>query len=146
MYEAISISIRAPDQQVWELLSDVTRWAEWTASISSIERLDDGPLSVGSRVRVQQPKLSTMVYTVTELEPRRYFSWTAASRAITAAADHRVEPGPGGSVTVTLSVRLSGALSPIVGLLYGGLTRRYITMEAEGLKRRCESNSLAPTA
>jgi hypothetical protein len=37
-----------------------------------------------------------------------------------------------------LGVDYAGPLGWLVGRLYSGLTRRYIAMEAEGLKRRLE--------
>ena len=144
--QLVSISIQAPADRVWSVMSDVVRWREWTASVTSIERLDDGPLQVGSRARVRQPKLATLVYTVTRLDPGRSFAWRAESTGLTIVGDHRIEPGPGDAVTVTLSIYQSGVLAPLVARLAAGLTRRYMTMEAEGLKRRSESSCLAPAA
>ena len=44
--------IDAPTQPVWEVLFDVARWPEWTPTIDSVERLDDGSFGVGSRANV----------------------------------------------------------------------------------------------
>ncbi|WP_202513189.1 hypothetical protein [Streptomyces sp. SID3343] len=41
-------------------------------------------------------------------------------------------------MTFTLTLQQSGLLAPVVGMLAGGLTRRYLRMEAEGLKQRSE--------
>jgi hypothetical protein len=43
-----------------------------------------------------------------------------------------------GTVTVTVSVEQTGVFSPAVGLLFGGRTRRYLVVEATGLKRGSE--------
>jgi hypothetical protein len=51
---------------------------------------------------------------------------------------HHVRPSRGGA-HVTLSLEWSGWLAPLIRLLYGGLSRRYVDAEAEGLKRRCEA-------
>jgi len=36
--------------------------------MTSVERLDDGPITLGSRARVKQPGQRPAVWTVTELE------------------------------------------------------------------------------
>lgn len=51
---------------------------------------------------------------------------------------HTVVPdGVGGSVA-TLSIQMSEPIGWLVGKLLGGMFRRYVRLEAEGLKRRAE--------
>ncbi|WP_231584711.1 SRPBCC family protein [Mycobacterium haemophilum] len=64
---------RAP-AQVWQLLVDVAGWPAWTELMREIKRLEDGPLTVGSRSRVIQLKGRSMVWMVTELERLRVFT------------------------------------------------------------------------
>ena len=45
---AISVEISAPPARVWEVMSDVDRWHEWTPSITSVKRIKDAPLAIGS--------------------------------------------------------------------------------------------------
>jgi hypothetical protein len=44
---------------------------------------------------------------------------------------------------VTLSVEFRGPLARIISWLYGGLTTRYIGIEAAGLKQRSEAQRTA---
>jgi uncharacterized membrane protein len=140
-----SITVDAPAERVWAVMSDVERWPEWTASITSVQRLEAGPLRIGARARIVQPKLRPMVWTVTALVPNHSFTWVMSAAGTTGTADHRIEPAQGG-VSVTLSIRNTGLLAPLVNLLYGGLTRRYLDMECRGLKRRCETANLVSAA
>ena len=57
MEQSTRIDVEAPVEQVWEVLRDVERWPEWASTVTSVRRLDDGPLAVGSRVRVEQPRI-----------------------------------------------------------------------------------------
>jgi hypothetical protein len=51
----------------------------------------------------------------------------------------RVEQHGHPSTTVTEAIlRQTGPLSGVVGVLFGERTRRYMDVEAVGLKRRCE--------
>ena len=138
MFET-SVDIAAAGEDVWAVLVDVERWPEWTASMSEVKLLDTGPLAVGVRARIKQPRLPPTIWEVTELEPNRAFTWKATVPGVTTIADHRLTAEDPGRVTVTLGIRRSGPLAPLIDLLFGRVTRRYVGMEAEGLKRRCET-------
>jgi len=133
------IEIAAPAEQGWAVMSDVERWPEWTASVRRVERLDQGPLRTGSRARVRQPRLPVAIWTVTALEPGRFFDWRSPAPGLLSVGHHRVDPAGDGASRVTLSITWSGLLAPVINLLYGNLSRRYVAMEAQGLKRRCEA-------
>ena len=133
-----AIEIAAPPARVWSIISDVERWHEWTASITRIERLDSGPLRIGSRAIVRQPKLPQNRFEVTALEEGRGFTWESKNPGLRGLGHHWIEPTATGC-RATLGVDFRGPLAWPISRLYGTLTQRYIEMEAAGLKRRCEA-------
>jgi uncharacterized membrane protein len=138
MHVETTVEIDAPPSEVWATLSDVVRWPEWTASMSEVQPLEDGPLALGSKVRIKQPRMPPLTWEITEFDPGRSFSWQSTSPGITTVGTHRLEPLPNGGTAVTLAIHGSGGLAPIGGLLMAGRIRRYVTMEALGLGLRCE--------
>jgi uncharacterized protein YndB with AHSA1/START domain len=138
---SISVEIAAPPDRVWAVLSDIERWPEWTPTVRRIQRLDQGPLTVGNRVRIRQPKLPTAVWQVTELLEGRNFTWVTRSPGVCVTGRHGVEPTARGT-RATLSLEFSGLLGPVVGRLTRGLNQRYLALEANGLSER----STAPGA
>jgi uncharacterized membrane protein len=132
-----SITIQAPSERVWEVFSDVERWPEWTPTVESVERLDEGRIHVGSRTRIRQPKLREAVWEVTELKEGEYFEWVSKAPGIKTTGGHRVVSTPEGTVA-TATIVQEGPLGWLFGRLYAGLTRRYIATETEKLKQVCE--------
>jgi hypothetical protein len=110
---------------------------EWTRSITSIKKLQSGPLAVGARAHVRQPKLLPATWTVTELVEGRNFIWETHNPGLRVIGDHIVEPRDGGS-RVTLPVRFDGAMAGLAGALLKNLNNHYLQLEAEGLKRITE--------
>ena len=140
MEHEVAVEIAASPERVWEVLADIERWSEWTPSITSAQKLDDG------RYRVKQPRFPAAVWTVTSWEPAKGFSWTARSGGVTTVADHELQPGAGdgaGATTVTLRIRQTGPMAGVVALLFGSRARRYVQQEADGLKRQSEAGSAA---
>lgn len=135
-----AIAIDAPPGRVWAVLADVERWPEWTASMSEVRLLEGERLEVGARARVKQPKLPPSTLEVTALEPQHSFTWVARSPCVRFVGTHAIAPADRG-VTVTLGARFSGPLGRVLSLVTSGMTRRYVLMEAEGLKRRSEDGA-----
>jgi len=134
-----TIEIKAPPQRVWSVLADIEGWPDWTASVQSIERFESGPLSVGTRARLRQPKLRPAIWQITQIEKGSNFTWVTRSLGLTIAGHHRVEPVKKGNASrVTLTIEFSGLLGPLVAWLTRGLNVHYLALEAQGLKKRSE--------
>jgi uncharacterized membrane protein len=144
MHITVTSPIDAAPEQIWSVISDVTSWAEWTASITSIERLDDGPLSVGSRVKIRQPGFPAVEWTVTELVEGASFTWQARSPGLLSTGTHTVRSGIA-TPEVELSISQTGALAPLMRLLFGRKSRRFVQMEADGLRQHCEQRAATPS-
>jgi uncharacterized protein YndB with AHSA1/START domain len=136
-----SIDVAAPPDRVWEVLVDVDRWPEWTDSVTNVRSLDPGPLAVGARVEISQPRIPTGTYTVTALDPGSAFTWEQRQPGSTVSAHHECIPLPDGRTRVELRVVMGGAVGGVVGRLYRKLTERYLAMEAAGLKARAEGTA-----
>jgi uncharacterized protein YndB with AHSA1/START domain len=127
--------IDAPTEPVWEVLFDVAGWPDWLPTVDNVERLDDGPLRVGSRAEVRQPRLPKAVWEVTEIVPGRNFTWEATGPGMRTIGRHEVSPDGTGS-TVTLSIEQTGPMGAVAALLWRRLTQRYIELEAASLDAR----------
>ena len=133
-----SIEIEAPAQRVWEVMADVERWAEWTRSISSIRFLEQPPMRVGGKLRIRQPKLPPAVWEVVTLEPGRGFVWKAGGPGIHSLGSHYVEPLDNDRSRATLRLEQRGPVANLLQPFVEGMSRNYVEMEIQGLKRRSE--------
>ncbi len=132
-----AITIAAPPARVWEVLVDVERWPERIPTVDTVERLDGGPLVVGSRTRLRQPRLPEAVWTVTQLAEGSSFTWESRSPGVAVTAGHVVEPHEDGS-RLTLAVSVSGLLAPLGWLMTKKLSQQYVETEAASMKRAAE--------
>lgn len=135
---SISIDIAAPPARVWEVMSDVERWHEWTASVTSVKQLTEGPFAIGTRVVIKQPKFPPAFWEVIQLEPGRSFTWESVAPGFRAVGQHSVDATSAGS-RATLVLDYQGLFGGLMGAMTAAITQRYVTMEANGLKTRSES-------
>ena len=89
-----AISIDAPPTLVWRVFSDVERWPDWTASVTSLKALDGPGLAVGKRFEIKQPRLPKLVWEVTALDEGTSWTWEQRSPGGRTIARPRVPAGP----------------------------------------------------
>ena len=140
-----SIDIDAPQQRVWEVLSDIEAWPRRIETVEFVELLTAAPASKGSLVRLKQPKLPEGTWDITVWDAPSYFEWRQKSGGVTNVAGHGVEVLDDGRSLLSLTLEMRGLLVPVVALFYKDLTNRYMTIEAEGMKRAAESAESAET-
>lgn len=138
--QSVSVTIKATPHMVWEILSALESWPEWTPTMLKVQRLDSGPVGVGSRTQVVQPKLKPAIWTVTEWKPGESFTWTTSSPGSLTIAEHVLEPMSEGC-RLTLRVCFEGILGSMVGWMVSRTIKEYIGLEANGLKARAEASS-----
>ena len=130
--------VDASAEQLWAAVADPVSLPEWTASTTSVELLD-GRLGPGARARVVQPGLSPAVWTVTEFVQGESFVWTSTSAGVTTTGSHTVSRRDGDRSRIELGLDQRGLLAPLLRLLLGAKIRRYVGMEADGLKAAAEA-------
>lgn len=76
-----SITINAPLERVWEVLTDLEHYGEWNSFVPSMK----ADLRVGAtltmRVHMRDNLETTSVETITALEPQRLLAWKTRSPA-----------------------------------------------------------------
>jgi uncharacterized membrane protein len=143
MFTEDSIEIDAPPQVVWDVFSDVEHWPEWTASVTSLTGRDGSALAAGRRFAIKQPGLQKLIWKVAEIEPGTSWTWVTRSPGVQVIARHYVTGLPGGRTLVRQELDQRGVLGALVGRLTLKRTKRYLAMEAHGLKARSEQVSRA---
>jgi hypothetical protein len=81
------------------------------------------------------------------MDVERWPEWTASVRSaqllgdgpVQVGSQARLEPGPADTTALTLEINHSGPLAGLVGPLTGARTRRFIALEATGLKSASEA-------
>ncbi|MFI9838878.1 SRPBCC family protein [Nonomuraea sp. NPDC051941] len=77
--------IKAPLRTIWELQTDVEGWPTWQKPVTSMKRLDSGPLRENSRFRwttpvpatpVSPPTTLVITSTVRQLQHHKCIRWT----------------------------------------------------------------------
>ncbi|MEH1016413.1 SRPBCC family protein [Micromonospora sp. CPCC 206060] len=135
------VQVAAPAEVVARVLLDVAEWPRWNASVAWVDRPGTGPLAVGEKIRLKQHRLPTNTWTVTDLDPTG-FAWTAISTGVRSTGDHRVRPVGADQAEVTLQLTLDGPLARLTAVVGARLIRRYLGMEAEGLRRTVERSDV----
>ncbi len=131
------IEIDAAPRLVWNVFSDVERWPQWTASVTSLTALDGSGLAVGKRFEISQPRLPKLVWEVTALVEGASWTWEQRSPGGRTIAVHEVIPN-GDRTLVRQRLDQQGPIGALVARFMRGTTKRYLELEAQGLKARSE--------
>jgi carbon monoxide dehydrogenase subunit G len=108
-----SIEIDAPVNVVWALIDELEEWPQWMPSIRKIERVSEGPLTVGSQISVTAKirRLSVnLLMTITEFLPERSVVMQGKALGTNLTRFYFFEP-VNGKTKVTLGGDVSGLLA-----------------------------------
>jgi hypothetical protein len=133
-----SIEIDASADVVWQVFTDVEHWPDWTASVSRLTPLDGAAIAAGNRFEIVQPKFPKLVWTVTAVDAGRSWTWTQRSLGATTHATHEVVPVAAGRTLVRQRIDQRGFIGTLAGMAVRRRTRRYLQLEADGLKTTTE--------
>ena len=134
-----TIVIDASPRRVWDITLDVESWPRYTPTVDSVERLDNGPMTIGSRARIKQPGQRAKVWTVSRLEDQKAFAWGTRAFGMAMTGGHYLTANGAGTIQ-TLAIELDGTLAPFLGPLLRRPILSAITKENEGFKSAAEAN------
>ncbi|WP_030439820.1 SRPBCC family protein [Actinoplanes subtropicus] len=134
MYREHSTVISAPPPVVWRLTTDVERWPSFMPTMQAVERLEPGPLRVGSSARVKQPGQTAAVWTVSAIAPETEFTWETRRLGLRMIGKHVLAPAAAGTRN-TLSIEVTGPGAGLFGALFGGMIARVIQRENEAFRQ-----------
>jgi hypothetical protein len=111
---ARSIRINAPPAIVWAAIVDVETWPAWASQFRRLERLDAGPLALGSRVRVTPKGMPGAVWQVTEYEEGRSFTWASSLSPGVRLMGGHVVAADGDGTTAEFWLEASGTIGTLL--------------------------------
>jgi uncharacterized membrane protein len=137
----VTVEADASMEKTWNAVADVEQWPLWTESMTEVHWLDDGSLTVGGRATVKQPRIPPIVWEVSEVEPGKSFVWHSSLIGAKNTGSHELAQLSPSKTAITLKIEMSGVLSGLFALMGWSRSKRYIRMEADGLKRFAEAGN-----
>jgi uncharacterized protein YndB with AHSA1/START domain len=141
----IEIRLARPPAEVFAALIALEQFPQWliASGITRVERLDGGPLAVGSRVRIGQSvggRSTVLEGTITQLDPGKAFGLQGRDPdGVTIEIDAGVSPDGDGS-RLRWSLRIGLPLRyRMFESMVAPQVRRAATLDLEALKQRLES-------
>ena len=121
-----------PQADVFGYLSDFSTTQEWDPGVAEAERLDEGPIVVGSRVRVVanfMGRKTPLVYEVTAIDPPNSITLRGENATVVSLDTMTFTETPTGGTRVTYdaALTLKGPLrlfDPLLGLAFGRIGDR----------------------
>lgn len=132
--------INAPAFIIWEVMTDVASWHQWTSTITSIKKLTPHGFEKGTKLLIEQPHLPASTWKVTHVVNEKEFTMVKGNAFLKVTAGHVLHPAANGT-SVTLSIEFSGWLAKWVAKKYAGMMNEYLETEAEGLRKECERSA-----
>lgn len=127
-----TITIDAPIARVWALTVDLDRLPAITPTVDAIERLDLGPVVVGSRARLRQPGLPPRVWIVEVVDEPHRFAWATRLLGVRMVGIHELRALGEDRCELTLRVLLEGRGSGLLARLGGTSIARAVAAENRG--------------
>ena len=122
-----------PIDETFAYVADFANAQEWDPGVATAERIDPGPVGVGSRYRLgvrMGGRVAPMEYRISVFEPPTRVILTGEGSGVTAVDDIRFEPsGDGTRVDYTADIKLGGFLGliqPLLGRAFGNLARNAV--------------------
>jgi uncharacterized protein YndB with AHSA1/START domain len=138
-----TVWINAPTQVVWEAAIDVEEWPRWASYMNKLTKQNPGSFALGSRVRVDPKGMPGSVWTVTEYDPPRSYTWTTQlAPGLGLVGGHVLEPKEQGTTT-TFYLATNGPIGAVLSPLLSIVFRRNTRLATTGLKRHCEEQERA---
>jgi len=124
---------------VWEVWTDVARWAEWDTELESASVEGEG-LALGANGTLRPDRGPTSSFVVSEFEPGRGYAFTTRLPLCELVVRRRLgeEDGDGG-IAFTHEVSFHGPLSFLFGSLLGRRFRAALPEVMENVRRTAES-------
>ncbi len=126
-------------------LSDFSTTQEWDPGVAQAERLDDGPVAVGSRFRIVADfmgRKTPLTYEVTAIDAPRSITLLGENTTVISLDTMTFEPAAGGGsrLTYDADLKLKGPLrlaDPVLRLVFNRIGDRAV----DGLRETLASRS-----
>jgi hypothetical protein len=142
LHETIETTL--PVDATFEYVADFASSQEWDPGVATAERLDSGPVGVGTRYRLGVRiggKVSPMEYRISVFEPPTRVVLVGSGSGVSAVDDIRFERVAAGTrVDYTADIRLEGArrlIQPFLGRAFASIGRN----AADGMQRTLDARA-----
>jgi carbon monoxide dehydrogenase subunit G len=143
------VTTALPIDDTFAFLADFANAQDWDPGVAASERIDDGPVRVGSRFRLQVRMgrgVAPMEYRISRLEAPHRVVLEGTGNGVVATDDITFEPADGGTrIHYTADIRLTG-LRRLLTPLAGGAFRAIAANARAGMDRALRARAAARSA